>query len=865
MVSPACVRDRRRLRCPGLAGWLVRAAAFLAGMVLARADAEPVRGLSVEDLLRLESIGVVAFHPGDGGLLFERLRPYRDAPDFGRPFLNGKDRARLHLLEPGGRGVIRPLFQQHPAYGYWMGPFSPDGTRLSLFWIGEGKVGTGVLELSSGRLTVLPVTPDIGFRTPLPLWISDTELILLALPEGEQPLAADANRAGAEAMMEAWQEAWRGQVATSSLLASGRLRERHPLPVSVPALIRANAEAGTTRRMDSGHFTDLALAPGRRYLAAFRRPSDLGGHAADPIGSFDSEQPKPASELVLYDLNTPTARAHVCQECRPLLGSFDWSPDGGELLFVDAGRTGVGPARLMRLAPGTGKLQPVLLGALSLATAEQSQVIGIHIGDGLAVQAEPADRPAGKAGGSETPAADRTDWYFLRPKEEPVNLTARLDSANRRLVARSGAALFFIVEGDLWRVAIDGQRDNLTAGIAAPIGLWKPSERDQASPDTLDRDHLMLISARNSGQRDVLIASLATGRTERVARLGEDSELLAVSPEKRELVLRRVSPDGTDILHLEFGGAPVPITRLNQHLAGVAPGSPVRIEAEDKDGRSLPAWLLLPPDHAPGDGPLPTVVIIYPGSVREGPWRWRVSRFSPFNPNLLAGHGYAVLMPSLPLGPMGTPGDPLSGLADALSPAIEQAATLGYIDLERLGLFGQSYGGYGVLGIVSQTDRFKAAVTSAGLSDLISLYGQFDVRFRVRRNPAAMLHGLQWSERGQGRMGMPPWKAVERYRRNSPLFHVEQINTPILLLHGDLDYVPIGQAEEIFTALHRLGKEVAFVRYWGESHVPASPANIRDYWNRIFAWFDHYLALEHASAPPVQPSSRGAEPAGTPE
>ena len=92
-------------------------------------------------------------------------------------------------------------------------------------------------------------------------------------------------------------------------------------------------------------------------------------------------------------------------------------------------------------------------------------------------------------------------------------------------------------------------------------------------------------------------------------------------------------------------------------------------------------------------------------------------------------------------------------------------------------------------------------------------------------------------------MGVPPWKDPERYIRNSPLFSADKIQTPLMLIHGDDDFVDVGQPQELFNALQRQGKDSVFVRYWGEGHTFGSPANIRDMWQRIFAWFDDYLDI----------------------
>jgi dipeptidyl aminopeptidase/acylaminoacyl peptidase len=93
-------------------------------------------------------------------------------------------------------------------------------------------------------------------------------------------------------------------------------------------------------------------------------------------------------------------------------------------------------------------------------------------------------------------------------------------------------------------------------------------------------------------------------------------------------------------------------------------------------------------------------------------------------------------------------------------------------------------------------------------------------------------------------MGCTPWEDRLQWIENSPVFYLNKVDTPLLLLHGDLDSVSIQQAEEMFSGLKRLNKTVEFARYWGEGHVFKKPANIRDSWHRIVAWFDTYLKVQ---------------------
>lgn len=90
-------------------------------------------------------------------------------------------------------------------------------------------------------------------------------------------------------------------------------------------------------------------------------------------------------------------------------------------------------------------------------------------------------------------------------------------------------------------------------------------------------------------------------------------------------------------------------------------------------------------------------------------------------------------------------------------------------------------------------------------------------------------------------MGNSPRKDLGRYLRNSPICFVDRVQTPLMIIQGDMDYIPIQQSEEFFISLCRQGKRAEFVRYWGEGHILQSPANIRDMWRRICAWFEEFF------------------------
>lgn len=127
----------------------------------------------------------------------------------------------------------------------------------------------------------------------------------------------------------------------------------------------------------------------------------------------------------------------------------------------------------------------------------------------------------------------------------------------------------------------------------------------------------------------------------------------------------------------------------------------------------------------------------------------------------------------------------------------------------------------------------------------MSLYGTFYGQYRYGDAGAPqsgqLLRMLQF-EKGHLALGGPPWVEADRYRANSAVLSADKVETPVMLVHGDLDFIPIQQAEEFFTALYRQDKRAVFVRYQGEWHTISNRANVLDLWRRIADWLSETMA-----------------------
>src|ERR1700693_1326635 len=271
------------------------------------------------------------------------------------------------------------------------------------------------------------------------------------------------------------------------------------------------------------------------------------------------------------------------------------------------------------------------------------------------------------------------------------------------------------------------------------------------------------------------------------------------------------------------------LTNFNPQLDQYEMGAAKLIHWLSDDGRPLQGTLLLPSGYKEGMR-CPLIVWVYGGALLSN----RFDHFGhtsggPFNMQLFATRGYAILLPDMPLGV----GTPMLDMAKSVLPGVNKVIEMGVADPGRLGIMGHSFGGYSTLSLIVMTNRFKAAIEASGIGDLVGYYGQ------MGKDGAAF--GISVAEEGQGSMRGTPWTVRDRYIANSPVFDFDRVETPLLIVHGsDDDVVAPFLADEVFVDLRRLGKEVEYARYEGEDHSPAywRHANQGDLCNRMIAWFD---------------------------
>jgi dipeptidyl aminopeptidase/acylaminoacyl peptidase len=278
------------------------------------------------------------------------------------------------------------------------------------------------------------------------------------------------------------------------------------------------------------------------------------------------------------------------------------------------------------------------------------------------------------------------------------------------------------------------------------------------------------------------------------------------------------------------------VSHTNAFLADHAWGKQVLMDYSNSRGDKLQMMLTYPADYQPGKQ-YPMVVYYYE-KLSQGFHQWVApTDRSTYNTSVFSQNGYFVLRPDIVFR-YRDPG--YSGL-DCVTSAVKAALATGMIDPKRVGNMGHSWGGYqSAFYAVHGHGIFAATIAGAPLTNLISMYGytSFNTGFPETGH----------FETGQERMQVPLWEDPQAYIRNSTVFAVDSLQTPLLLEEGDADgNVNYWQSMELYNFGRRLGKEVVFLVYNDENHGVARPESQIDYHRRQLEWFAHYLKGEPAT------------------
>lgn len=671
----------------------------------------------------------------------------------------------------------------------WRPSISPDGRLLAYYSDQGGYPQLYVYDLAAGtsrRVCEAPVKAKL-WAVDKPLWSPDGTVVYVPLAPGLAPPEPPEKAAAAEKAQGPTVTVYRTKAAAAA--------EEAP-PEASPMTefwIKENNSEIAEVDVESGAVRVVAAAGSEPRPTFFTLSPDDRWIAYSSIFRATGE----SSSTFVYDIAVaPTAggnRIVVATDVEATDRFYDgtewlWSPDGRRLAFTRGKRLWVvdfsanGPGEPRKLADELGDLNDLPLAF----TADGSAIlVGLM--------------PAGAVA------------YYSVPSTELALVPVG-----------GGAATRFEAAGT-----------PVKAGAAT---LWQPE------PGAI---HL-IRTAEGSAERTIVRRDLATG-AERVLWRGPGRiGVIGVGAGGEEIVARFENlTTPPDFYSFEKGFTSLRrITTVEPRLGDVTVGPMEMFETViptfDGSLQKVQSAVFLPAAWQPGK-PLPTIVYFYAGSrFSELAQDYGGGAPNSIPVQIFATRGYAVLFVDVPLSPQGeTGGNPLEEMTDAILAQVYQAAARGFVDLDRVAITGQSYGGYGTAAVVSHTNLFRAAMALDGVYDLASGFATM--------GPDGDTFSFVWSETGQGRMGTHPWANLQRYLTNSPYFRADRIHTPLLLIHGAIDKTcPVEQAEQMYNALKRLDRTAELAVYAGEGHVPGdwSLVNAVDATQRMLSWLERYMTAE---------------------
>ncbi len=338
-------------------------------------------------------------------------------------------------------------------------------------------------------------------------------------------------------------------------------------------------------------------------------------------------------------------------------------------------------------------------------------------------------------------------------------------------------------------------------------------------------------SARDRWQRGLKRLEVASGDVETLLLDDALYRSWSISDDGSTVVYAMSDGDHPDEIWTTTTNMPAPrrLTTSNPQLDDVALTRSELVEYLDVDGNTLYGILYYPAGYVEGRT-YPLVAEIYEQFFDNG---------YNENMNLITAQGWFGFRPSVRF-EEGFPGEAwLKAVPNAINRIIER----GLVDPDKVGVYGQSYGGYATNLLITQTDRFAAAANVSGKVNIISFLG--DSPKITTRNYAA-------AEVGQDRIGATLWEQPHKYIEHSAVMFADRIETPLLMLSGEGDWnVPATNQREMYYALRRLGKEVVWVHYTAGGHGAgraSTAADFVDHWQRMFDWFAEHFGEKEGGA-----------------
>jgi dipeptidyl aminopeptidase/acylaminoacyl peptidase len=736
---------------------------------------------------------------------------------------------------------------------FWRPEWSPDGQKLMMLSSRGGSNHVWVWSKGSGQLRQLssfPAYDELASYATHREWISSHEIVLEiplldVLGEDRRPTIVGASNPDVSTRR-----------STASVLRSGV----DPKITADTQIAIIDTDTGDVEPLGSVAGADyvdglpriFGVSPNGRWVAAFNQTSMKPLNPAESLDDSDVVPDDKLCEVVLFDRRDPAApKIFLNSENVPVnpWTSFEWSPDGSEFVVntQEFNKDWI-PQRLyhckiaslscVTLSPEPG----AIIGKRGDASGNDN--VTWFEGHQLLVREWFGTFPTA---GRTTKGSER--WRWCKVDGNGTLLPVGTDQTLLPMtlsVMPDGSDFVGALGGGIWEIDRNG---------SLLRRLWYGAGQNATKIVRVAKDSLIFSKSAEFGPE---LSDLRISTGEVVLLPNPDkgaARLIDYNEEAKVLVFSERNRQGeTKVWATRVGSADSRI--LIDENAFVREISAFRTETipyRTSDGVETSAKVWLPQDFS-SKRHYPVIVEVYPmPSCQDSKAEESFDDIKPasmLNEEMFALDGYVVMKPCIPNFRLGGENrearlamnhDPYMGdLSKGVLPAVDALVELGIADPDRVGLVGHSHGGYAVYALVTQTNRFKAAIALSGYDDLLSAYGTFSpgMRYASQRNfRSTMVQFEELIDRPDG----PPWKNLWGYLRNSPIAFVDRVNTPLMIVQGDMDDCLLEQGEEFFTALQRQNKRAEFVRYVGEGHNFQSPQNLYDLWQRQYAWFDEFL------------------------
>lgn len=460
----------------------------------------------------------------------------------------------------------------------------------------------------------------------------------------------------------------------------------------------------------------------------------------------------------------------------------------------------------------------------------------------------PSWSPDGKSlvfAANRTPEEDYTNvkdiWVAPVIAGEPRQVTKSVGPVGNPIWSADGQTIFHTGHGNefggathpaIWSVPADGGPQTRLTDPELAVGsgvTWDMTTGSSGSDYRVVGDSL-LFRAATRGQAHVFRTPCSGGSAEQITQGIRNVVSFSASPGGHTIAYTAASDTDPGQVFVLGDAGERQLTQLHQWMAGeLEVVLPEPYTYKSSDGWECQGWIIKPPGYRPGQK-YPAVVQIHGGPhAMYGHGLFHEMQY-------LAAQGYVVVYTN-PRGSQGygqlftdaVRGDWGGHDYEDIMAGVDAAIEMGFIDDSRLGVAGGSYGGYMTCWVVSHTDRFKAAVTQRALTNRYSFYGTSDI-------------GPRFSE---SEFPGNPWDDHELLFDRSPIHYVQNITTPLLIIHAEQDLrCPMEQSEQLFIALKRLRRTTEFVRFPDENHElsrSGKPKHRLERLERLSGWFKKHL------------------------